>query len=96
MSTKHLITGDSTAEVIAAIARQLSFPDYFGGTLDSLYDCLTDLEWLPDGDYVLVWNAPGRLAQLDPEGYSKLASALTDAVATGTFGGPRLSIVFRP
>lgn len=96
MSTNYLITGDSSGDIISAIAGQLSFPDYFGWTLDSLYDCLTDLQWLPEGDHVLVWSAPGRLMTADPEGYSRLAGTLTDAVATGTFGGPRLSLFLRP
>ncbi len=26
-----------------ALARQLSFPDYYGRNLDALFDCLTDL-----------------------------------------------------
>ena len=27
----------------AYIARKLSFPEYYGGNLDALYDCLTDV-----------------------------------------------------
>ncbi len=32
------------AGVMAALARGLSLPPYFGANLDALYDCLTDLE----------------------------------------------------
>lgn len=28
----------------AALAQALAFPDWYGGNLDALYDCLTDLE----------------------------------------------------
>lgn len=39
---------------IAAIAEALSFPDWFGHNLDALYDSLTDLSWLENGEHVLV------------------------------------------
>lgn len=28
----------------AYISKRLSFPDYYGGNLDALHDCLTDME----------------------------------------------------
>jgi len=34
----------SEAEMHSAIASELAFPDYYGKTLDALYDCLSDLE----------------------------------------------------
>ncbi len=33
----------SREELHDALARQLSFPDYYGRNLDALYDCLTEL-----------------------------------------------------
>jgi len=39
---------------IAAIARTLSFPDWFGQNLDALYDSVTDLSWLEKGEHVLI------------------------------------------
>lgn len=31
------------------------FPDYFGNNLNSMDECLTDLEWLPADSYLLVF-----------------------------------------
>lgn len=41
------------------VARTLAFPAWFGGTLDSLNDCLTDLSWRPAAGYVLVLQGAG-------------------------------------
>lgn len=32
------------AQLHAALAQALSFPDWYGHNLDALYDCLTDME----------------------------------------------------
>ena len=40
--------------VMTELARLLDFPSYFGNNWDALYDCLTDLAWLPAGGYVIV------------------------------------------
>ncbi|MFI6481509.1 barstar family protein [Nonomuraea sp. NPDC050663] len=92
----YQIMGASPADVIAKIARELSFPDYFGGNLDALYDCLTDLGWLPPGDHMLIWSGTSALAAADGESYARLAAVLTDAVAAGTGTNRRLSVIFWP
>jgi hypothetical protein len=35
-------------------AAALQFPYYFGENWNAFYECITDLEWLPGGAYVLV------------------------------------------
>ena len=35
---------ETKAQLHAALAEALSFPDWYGNNLDALYDCLTDLE----------------------------------------------------
>ena len=42
------------ADALAEMARILQFPDYFGGNFNALYDCMTDLAWLPPFTSVLL------------------------------------------
>lgn len=65
--------------MLDAIASALSFPDYFGRTLDALYDCLTDLSWLPLGEHVLIWVSSDKLKQSDPKAYLAIHSVLSDS-----------------
>jgi hypothetical protein len=44
-------------ELMAILARELRFPDYFGENWDALRDCLRDLSWLPD--YRIIINHEG-------------------------------------
>lgn len=70
-------------EAIAAIAEALDFPDWFGHNLDALYDSLTDLSWLPEGEHVLVWEG----------GDAEVEAVVRDAVArTREVGGRRLAL----
>ncbi|WP_394613045.1 barstar family protein [Lentzea sp. JNUCC 0626] len=50
---RHILVSEKAA-AISAIASALDFPSWFGQNLDALYDSLTDLSWLPAGEYVLV------------------------------------------
>lgn len=40
--------------LLAALARTLRFPEWFGGNWDSLHDCLTDLSWCEAEGYVVL------------------------------------------
>lgn len=53
-------------EVLAEIARVFALPPHFGGNLDALYDCVTDLAPLPEAEqpgFVVILeklpNGPG-------------------------------------
>jgi hypothetical protein len=39
---------------IRALSRDLDFPEWFGGNLDALHDCLTDFSWHPAPGYVIA------------------------------------------
>ncbi|MFE5503574.1 barstar family protein [Amycolatopsis japonica] len=78
----HLIDGTRTVDkdsTLDAIAEALSFPEYFGKNLDALYDCLTDLSWLPPGEHVLIWAGSSGLRERDPKAYLAVRSVLSDA-----------------
>ncbi|WP_414940537.1 barstar family protein [Amycolatopsis sp. cmx-11-51] len=78
----HPIDGRKTtdkASTLDAIAEALSFPGYFGKNLDALYDCLTDLSWLPPGEHVLIWSESSVLRERDPKAYLAVRSVLSDA-----------------
>ena len=52
------------AALLARLARELQFPDYFGANWDALQDCLTDLpDWLPAPGYLLVFTEAGELCR---------------------------------
>jgi hypothetical protein len=84
------------AAALDAIAAALSFPDYFGRNLDALYDCLTDLSWLPPGEHVLVWSHPDVLRDGDPGAYEGITATLRDAVAAGGGQERMLRVVVVP
>lgn len=80
-------------DALAGIARVLRFPDYFGGNLDALVDCLRDIV---DGEggidlrsraiAVHVRGYRGFAAQL-PGPASRLETALADASAEAAAEG---------
>lgn len=78
----HTLQGDALSDKLAVldgIATTLRFPDTFGRNLDALYDCLTDLSWLPAGEHVLIWVSATGLAEQDPKAYLAIRSVLSDA-----------------
>jgi hypothetical protein len=92
----HLVDGAtvrSKAKAMDAIAMALSFPDYFGRNLDALYDCLTDLSWLPEGEHVLIWDRPEVLRAHDPPAYAAVYAVLADAIGTQPVGRLRVLLV---
>jgi RNAse (barnase) inhibitor barstar len=82
---RHILVSEKAA-AISAIARALDFPEWFGQNLDALYDSLTDLSWLPEGEYVLVVPA-----DLD----SSVLEVLRDAVKQTAESGDRKVRVIR-
>ncbi|WP_307832379.1 barstar family protein [Planomonospora sp. ID91781] len=86
-ATPHRLDGSeitTSAEAMTAIAEALSFPDTFGNNLDALYDCLTDLSWLPPGEHALVWTKTAVLRDVDRPAYDAIRTALSEAVTDDT------------
>ncbi len=64
---------------IREIAEALQFPDWFGGNLDALADCLNDLSWLPAAGYVLVIEHTGDWRAQAPESVDAVLEILDEA-----------------
>lgn len=48
------IAAPAKADLLQQMAKQLAFPNWFGGNWDALEDCLIDLSWREAAGYVLV------------------------------------------
>ncbi|SER64983.1 barstar family protein [Actinokineospora terrae] len=83
----------SKRAMFTSLAGALSFPDWFGHNLDGLYDCLTDLSWLPEGVITVVWTDSTVLAAADPAGYAGIREVLDDAVEGFATPGRSLAVV---
>ena len=78
----RIVTLDCTAitsrkELHRALAENLQFPDWYGGNLDALFDCLTDLE-IPTALTLTGWQI---LPEVLEEYGRKALQVLQDAAA---------------
>ncbi|HEY0641715.1 MAG TPA: barstar family protein [Pseudonocardiaceae bacterium] len=90
----HVVDGGTlrtAQDALTAIGEALDFPPYYGGTLDALYDCLSDLSWLAPGRHVLIWSHHQALAGHDWAGYQQVRATLRDGAVTS--GARRLTVV---
>ncbi|QGK69264.1 barnase inhibitor [Allosaccharopolyspora coralli] len=81
-ATAHVLDGSDLVNkrtTLDGIAAVLSFPEWAGRNLDALYDCLTDLSWLDEGEHVLIWSGHRNLAEHDPKAYRRINAVLKDA-----------------
>ena len=65
----------SMEDIHQTLAQQLDFPDWYGGNLDALHDCLTDLH---EETEVSIVHADALLETLGPA-YVRLTRVLSDA-----------------
>ena len=71
---------DNMAGALAALGRELKFPDWYGANLDALHDCLTDLSWCEAPGYVLMLRGGDRLHAHEPEAFTTLTEVLGSVV----------------
>ena len=64
---------------IKALQRDLRFPDWFGGNLDALNDCLSDFSWCPAPGYVITLDHVEMLAT-SPTAFAAFNEVLASAV----------------
>ncbi|WP_237269444.1 barstar family protein [Pseudothauera hydrothermalis] len=86
---------DDKAAVLAALAKGLSFPAWFGHNWDALADCLSDLSWLPDRSVVVVFEHVRRLADNAPDDYRTTLDIFAEAAESQAAQGRRL-MLFTP
>lgn len=61
---------------LAAIARDLRFPEWFGHNYDALVECLGDLEWLPESGIVLMFEDSEAWQHADPDSFGEVLEIL--------------------
>lgn len=67
------------AQLLQTLGAQLAFPEWFGGNLDALYDCLTDLGWRPAEGYLLLLAHPEALRQHAAHDFNAVLAVCADA-----------------
>jgi RNAse (barnase) inhibitor barstar len=79
----ELDTGEARnkTQFLAACARDLQFPDWFGGNWDALADCLQDLSWRPAPGHVVLWRGASRLASAAPDDFATALEIFRDAAS---------------
>ena len=65
-----------------AVKEALGFPDWYGGNLDALYDCLTDL---PAGTELEITHFEALSEHLGAAYAGRIRRVLCDAAAAGRF-----------
>lgn len=58
----------------------LQFPDWYGGNLDALNDCLTDLSWRDTPETILLISGCDELRANLPEAFDALLSVFAAAI----------------
>ncbi|MBP1819325.1 barstar family protein [Mycobacterium sp. OAE908] len=61
------------------VAAALQFPYYFGENWNALWDCITDLNWLPGLSYLIIFDSAEHLLSESDRGFQSLLTVLTDA-----------------
>ena len=64
---------------IKALKRDLEFPEWFGGNLDAVNDCLTDFSWHPAPGYVITLSDFASLSA-NQTSFATLNAVLASAV----------------
>lgn len=66
-------------QFLAACAKQLKLPSYFGGNWDALADCVRDFNWLDATGYVLHITSPEKFAKASATDYQTALDVFTAA-----------------
>ena len=79
----HVVHAGATKEAtLAAFAKALDFPAWFGGNLDALADCLGHLARTTEGEWELVVDHVAELARDDPFAFAGLSGLLGEVASS--------------
>jgi RNAse (barnase) inhibitor barstar len=68
------------ADLYLQLNKALHLPDYFGGNLDALYDCLCDFSWLHEEHVTLIFTrAELLLSKAEADAKTSLIETLEEA-----------------
>lgn len=66
-------------DALARFAKALQFPEWFGGNLDALADCLADMSWWPAAGYLLLLEHAAGWREADPEEFDTVLEIVEEA-----------------
>lgn len=84
---------DTKAGTLAGFAAVLHFPDWYGGNLDALADCLGDLSWLPEEPVRVRWD-DRALAAADPPAHHAVREVLAAAESETRNGSRSVTVIY--
>lgn len=77
----------------AALA--MHFPDYFGDNWDAFEDCLTDLSWVDNGGYLIVYDHTDVFAEHSPQHFDTVVEILKESAAFWQTQGKPMLVLLR-
>lgn len=81
---------------LAACARDLGFPAWFGANWDALSDCLKDFSWARAPGYVIVWRGAAALGAAAPELRATALEIFRDAASYWQERGAPFLVLLEP
>ena len=97
VADSFFINGDKISDqnsFFKEFAITLNFPDYFGHNWDAFYDCITDLSWINQHRFLIVYKNPHKFMHLNPEAWNIANTVLLDAIEFWNKHGKQMLIVF--
>ena len=79
--------------VLRRLGETLEFPDWYGGNLDALVDCLSDAELVAGRTPAIAITGLATLQAHDPEGFAGLLAALGAATEERAAAGRPLAVL---
>jgi len=75
------------------VATALHFPAHFGNNWDAFEECLTDLEWVDAGGYVIYYDHIDGFLTEHPDQFETLVEIVRDAVASWKEDGSAMIVL---